>query len=286
MKTQAASLVLLFGLGTATAQGAPKADVFALDISPENQRLIANYTVDTGFPLGEQKGTVDMECKKGGVPTVQAWKEVKLDTYEEDPAGSKAILASKAVQVSGPAVSINAWYGPLRFYCKGGILYTDFSRLTADPKLQGRLTDGAGNFGIEQDSFLRTLTFKYPLTSTLREDGRLVPHTISINLLSRTGLKAGEKVMREIFFNGVASQGKAATFLLDPKTNTLLPLRYGGNDAGLSKVFNKNLDPKTLVVYYAADYTAATGWRKLTIDFVNGLMWTQDVGKPDARFGN
>lgn len=173
----------------------------------------------------------------------------------------------------------------MRFYCKNSVLYTDFSKLAADPKLQGRLTDATGNFEIEQADLMKTINFEYPLTSTV-QDGSLSPHTISLEMLSRTGLKAGEKVLRDISFNGVAREGKAATFLLDAKTNTLLPLRYAGNDAGLSKWFNKPLDPKTLVVYYAADYSAATGWRKLTVDFVNSLIWTQDVAKPDAKFGN
>lgn len=284
MKRRLTTLAFLCGM--ASAQSAPKVNVFALDISPENQRLVANYTVDVGFPAGKQTGTLEMECKKSGIPVVKAWKEVKMDTYEEDPAGSKAILASKAIQITGTAALINAWYGPLRFYCKSGVLYTDFSKLAADPALQGNLTDATAHFGIEQRGLMRTINFEYPLNSTIREDGRLVPHTVSLHLLSRTGLKAGEKIMREIYFDGVAREGKSAVFLLDTKSSTLLPLRYGGNEEGLKKVFNRALDPKTLILYYAADYSAVTGWRKLTIDFVNSLIWTQDVGKPNVKFGN
>ena len=82
------------------------------------------------------------------------------------------------------------------------------------------------------------------------------------------------------------ARGKTeAIFLLDSKTNTLLPLKYAGNDSGTRQVFNKVLDGP-LVLYYTPDYTKASGWRRLTIDFASSLIWTQDVPRPNAKLGN
>lgn len=176
MKRTLHALSIVFCLSSAQAV---KANVYSVEIAPEKQLLIANYEVETGFPNGKQTGTAQLDCSEGTAPEIDAWKEVKLDTYEKFPEGTQAILASKAVEATKTAVTLHAMNGDLRFYCEKGTLYTDFTAIAANPKLSGNISSTASAFDVEQ-TFTNSLYISYPLVSGTGPNGTLASRGITL----------------------------------------------------------------------------------------------------------
>ncbi|MDP9765564.1 hypothetical protein [Deinococcus enclensis] len=269
----------------ATAQAPLRANVYNLDIDPLKQTMEATMDVDLGFPLGKQLATATLDCGKAGAPDIAVWTETGLDEYERHPEATRALLASGAVQAGNSAVSLRAWSGDLRFFCKGKTLYTDFSRIAADPNAQGKINGDNQAFTLGQNSLLKTLQVSYPLVYTAPAASLLRASGLTLNLSSTGGFKGGQKTLREIYIDSVARGQTEAIFLLDSTTNTLLPLKYAGNDSGTKKAAGRPVGA-SLVLYYTPDYGQVTGWQRTTIDFVNSLIWTELVGRPDLKIAN
>lgn len=141
-------------------------------------------------------------------------------------------------------------------------------------------------FRLDQSSLSKRVILDYPLISQTRGEN-MTPYGLSIRFGSANGTLSGANRKLVSFTPvDVAREKKSAIFWYDSKTNSLLPVRYGGNDSGIRKLVGRNIGD-VMVLYYTPDYSIDAGWRKTTIDFKRSLIWSEPSSKPSgAKFGN
>ncbi|WP_216328078.1 hypothetical protein [Deinococcus aestuarii] len=271
-------LTLLSLLTAAGAQSAPRANVFAIDVVPEQQQIAVSLDVDLGFPLGKRVAVLELDCAKKTPAKVTGYKE-SFEGYGEDPEGAKGVLAARVVQVAGQSATVNAWYRPLTFSCQQGRVTLDYSKLAADPAALFAVHGMDTRLNIERVATSTSLSFTVPVMSRAGTGGNAQSAGVNIRIRS-----SGRRVIEAVNVGGVARSGKQALFLYNAGTKTLAPLQYGGDDAGARKVVGQAVG-NTVELYYAPDYSVPTGWRKTTIDLIKSLIWWAPASMPaGAKF--
>lgn len=275
-----APLIAVFAMfSAASAQATIPVTYESLAIAPETQELEITAWLDSGFPEGQVFSTIKMNCATDGKPAVTGYKQDGMGDWQPDSTKSAAAQKVTAIKMSNGAITIPNLAGDLRFYCKDKRLITDYSKFN-NPNATFIARSSNNDFDIRQSSVTPIVRFEYPVTSTRYQDGSIISNSVTLGLLGQ-GFK---KVSGIEYVDYTTSDPKTTIFVLDSKKNVLIPAYYNKrNDP--SKLKNYIVGER-LEIYYAPDYTVKTGWRKLTVDFKNSLIWTEDVPMPNAKVAN
>lgn len=272
--------ILTTALTLATAQAAGPVTYASVAIAPETQEIDITAWLDSGFPEGQILSQISMNCSTDGKPVVTGYKQNSLGDWQADDTKSAAARKVTAVKLATESIITPNLAGDLRFFCKDKKLVTDFSKFT-NPNAAFIAQNSGNAFDIRQNSVLPLVHFEYPLASSRSGmDGNILPQTVRIELLGR-GFKKVSGI-QSVNFSGSAP--KSAVFVHDAKKNVLVPAYYNGRSE-TSKLKGMVVGER-LDLYYAPDYSVKTGWRKLTIDLKNSLIWTEDVSMPSIRIAN
>lgn len=273
-------LALLTSVLFSTAQAANTVSYNSVAIAPETQELDINAWIDTGFPEGQVITTVHMNCASDGKPSVTGYKQDAVGDWVPDGTKTAAAQKSTAIKLASGAITIPNLAGDIRFVCKDRKLVTDFSKFLANPNATFIARSSDNSFNLTQDSLMPLVTIEYPITSDRYMDDSIRSNGVTVELLGK-GFKKVSGI-RSVDFSD--SSPKTAIFVLDTKNNVLVPGYYNGRSDS-SKLKGVTVGDR-LDLYYTPDYSGSTGWRKLSIDFKNAVIWTENVSKPNYRIVN
>ncbi|RJF75597.1 hypothetical protein D3875_00680 [Deinococcus cavernae] len=274
------ALIAVFTIfSAASAQAAIPVTYETLAIAPETQELEITAWLDSGFPEGQVFSTIRMNCSGDGKPVVTGYKQDSMGDWQPDSTKTAASQKVTAIKLAPGAITIPNLAGDLKFVCKDKKLVTDYSKFN-NPNATFIARSSNNDFDIKQDSLMPKVRFEYPLTSTRYQGGSIISNSVTLSLLGR-GFK---KVSGIEYVDYTTSDQKTTIFVFDAKKNVLIPAYYNKR-SDPSKLKNYVVGDR-LELYYAPDYTIKTGWRKLTVDFKNSLIWTEDVSMPNSRIAN
>lgn len=278
----AATVLLSAGLlFPASAATTPLGTMDGISVNTLSQQVLAEVVSDLGFPLGVRRAAVRLDCATGKA-TVEGFTREDFsfdDTTTPDPEGGKAIIDAKIVQTGPGAVSVRTTTGTLRFLCRDKVLVTDLSGFN-DARNDADLKDEFGsNVGLSQYQGLFPNTVTIPAVTFLNKEGEARNTSISFDTAGPN--IPGSTAVGDFGLDNYAHEKGQGIFLYDAKANTLAPLRYDGNAAGLRKYQSVTVPKGSQVIfYYAPDYTKATGWQKMVFDLKTMQTWSVPSSKP------
>lgn len=267
----AALLVTLLGASQAQT-------VKSLKIDAAAQKATMLVGANMGFPDGERWARIIIDCAtkavevKGVVYDLQSALLYTLDTLKPDPAATAALVKAKVIAYRPGALTIRMHNGTLRLSCDGTLLKSD---LSAFSKLGDRFsTGGSSNLSMSNWENIGRSNLTVPVLND----------AMNLTLIGATFPTSFE--IANLSLGNYARGVNEAFFFHDRVTNTLVPLRYGGNSTGEERFHAKIGGDGVLTFYYAPDYRQKTGWTKVTVDLRKGLTWNEPAQQPaNSKFG-
>lgn len=281
-----ATVMLISTAAPALAATGPSGIITDVSVNTTTQNVTAEIVADLGFPLGERRAIVTLACATGKV-TVQGITRDDFSFNDEttpDPEAGKGLLDAKVVQTGNSVITIRTAEGPLRFTCRDKLVITDLSGFN-DARNNATLKTGmSSNVGLYQYRGMFPNAITIPAVTFLSSEGTPINSSISLKTVGPN--IPGSTLVGGFSLDNYAHEKGQGIFLYDAKANTLAPLRYDGNDAGLSKYQSVKIPQGSQVVfYYASDYTKSTGWQKIVFDLKTMQAWSLPTSKPaNAKF--
>lgn len=286
------SLVLSGLLGSAVAQGTPGIDVKALYISADTQTLTLTYGADLGFPLGPRSAQTVLDCKRGGKVSTRGYTDDGnfLDVYadpatsDEDKPGAAALLKSGVVKLEQGKLSYTDEGLSARFFCRNGLVVSDLSSYAVRPGMTMLDSDVGTNVNVRSYASGLPVSVTLPGYAYVRGDDLIGTGDIYLKFRGVSLAKADS--LTDVGVDRPFDGDREALFLLDPKRNVLLPIRYGSTESGLQTAIpvKSGKGGTSVTLYYTPDYQGAS-WQKTVLDLGTYQTWTSRVPKPNLKFG-